>query len=193
MEDSDTIFVLIPSYRDPELPHTLYSLFETAADSSRVFVGVYEQEDVDAPPLELSPRWRQQVRVHRVPWTLARGPCFARAEAAKLYAGERFVLYLDSHMRMAVHWDSLLLEQWRMCQSDRAILTTYPVGYEMGFEGGTRHWSDAKVTTAGLDNSIAYRLIGALSFSWIPTSVRLFLCFLALVKAMECCDFRASV
>lgn len=168
MMDSITegsIFVLIPSYRDPELLHTVLCLFENASRPHLVFVGIYEQEDPSVAPLAIPQLWAAQVRITRVPWTLAKGPCFARSEAAKLYGGERFVLFLDSHMRMVKHWDDVLVNQWRMCGSDKAIITTYPLGYEIP-EGGTRHWSDAKVRKLSVVVVVVVVMVVIVWFDW---------------------------
>jgi hypothetical protein len=61
---ADTIFVLIPSYRDTELVHTLTCLFDTAREPGRVFVGVFLQ-DQDDVQLTLDERWAPNVRIKR--------------------------------------------------------------------------------------------------------------------------------
>ena len=63
---------------------------------------------------------------------LATGPCWARYRAQQLWRGEEFYLSIDSHTRFIQDWDKLLLEQLAACPSQKAILTTYPVGYERG-------------------------------------------------------------
>jgi [Skp1-protein]-hydroxyproline N-acetylglucosaminyltransferase len=139
VEAKHTIFVFIPSYRDSEATHTIQCLFDTATDASRVFVGVYLQDDMD---LVIADDHAANVRVLRVPWAEAKGPCFARAQAKCLYGGEEYVLMLDSHMRVVQDWDELLIKMLSLCPSAKPILTAYPAGYEIPATG-TRHWSDA--------------------------------------------------
>jgi hypothetical protein len=48
-------------------------------------------------------------------------------------------------MRLVREWDALLVSQLQLCSPpERAILTTYPAGYELP-EGGTQHWRDARL------------------------------------------------
>ncbi|CAK0852478.1 unnamed protein product [Prorocentrum cordatum] len=47
------------------------------------------------------------------------------------FAGEDFVLQLDSHYRMAEGWDEELVSQLRLCASPKPILTTYPSSYTL--------------------------------------------------------------
>ena len=73
-----------------------------------------------------------QIRVDRVDCKLATGPCWARYRAQQLWRGEEYYLSIDSHTRFIKDWDKLLLEQLALCPSTKAIITTYPVGYERG-------------------------------------------------------------
>ena len=132
---SRTIFVSIASYRDSECQHTLLDLFATAYNPYRVFVGVVGQykfqnhetistisnlgvsqegmhEDDDCCCFTASPlpvEWATQVRCLNISWNDAKGPCWARHLAQKLWAGEEFFLQIDSHMRFRPNWDSYLV------------------------------------------------------------------------------------
>ena len=130
-----TVFVSIASYRDPEAPHTIRSLFERAAVPSRVFVGVCFQCDsaADADCIDLSglpPQWRANVRTLHMPWRAARGPVWARfLIQRRLYAREDYVLQIDSHTRAAAGWDARLIAMLGRCASPKPVLTTYPLPY----------------------------------------------------------------
>jgi len=132
------IFVSIASYRDPEAPHTLHSLFAQAAAPSRVIAGVCFQcsleGDEDADCLDLSalrPEWMANVRELRVPWREARGPVWARfLIQTKLLGDEEYLLQIDSHTRFVPSWDAKLLAMLGRCPSPKPILTTYPLPYE---------------------------------------------------------------
>jgi|MDSY01.1.fsa_nt_gb hypothetical protein len=130
-----TIFVSIASFRDSECQHTLRDLFATAADPSRISVGVigqyeynakddtsreaanrvpYKYDDTDcfvAAPLPAS--WAKRVRCMNFDWRDAEGPCWARHLAQKLWRGEDFFLQIDSHMRFRPNWDAYLVAKLR--------------------------------------------------------------------------------
>lgn len=132
---SSTIFVGIPSYRDPECRHTVADLLHKAAVPDRVRIGICLQED------EADDTFRHfqetypsaQVRVKFVHYRAAAGPCVARAEVQKLWDGEEYYLQIDSHMRFREGWDVYLLDQLSKCPSSspKTILTTYPLGYTL--------------------------------------------------------------
>lgn len=154
----DTIFVSVAAYRDPECQHTLHSLFSAARHPERVFVGLVWQgdgRDDDARCLgarPLPPRWAQQVRTLRMDHREAAGPCWARHLAQALWQGERFLLQIDSHMRLRPNWDAYLIRTLTGggCGPDRgrrAVLTTYPIGYELiDNDGAMRMPMDARPT-----------------------------------------------
>lgn len=76
-----------------------------------------------------------QVREVRIDWREATGPSKARALAQALWAGEEYVLQIDSHMRFAQNWDARLLA-WlhhaeRSSRRGRAVLSCYPPPYEV--------------------------------------------------------------
>ncbi|KAJ0398373.1 hypothetical protein ATCC90586_000710 [Pythium insidiosum] len=137
-----SIFVAIPSYRDPECAPTVIDLFRKASHPSRIFVGIClqsEHEELDEAALradvaaalgERQPR-ANQLRIRWMHYSDAAGPCVARAEAQSLWSGEQFYLQIDSHMRVQEGWDSFLIDELSRCPSQKAILTTYPLGYTL--------------------------------------------------------------
>mmetsp|Transcript_15604 Transcript_15604/g.39691 ORF Transcript_15604/g.39691 Transcript_15604/m.39691 type:complete len:487 (-) Transcript_15604:101-1561(-) len=147
-----TIFVSVPAFRDPEMQHTLYDLFAKAAHSERVSVGLVWQGDTETGDdahcftRRLPAQWQSRVRTHWLHYREARGPTLARALAQRLWRGESHYLQIDSHSRFASDWDEVLLAQLAAAEvlaaregaehgvgSDepaRAIITTYPAGYE---------------------------------------------------------------
>lgn len=130
----DTIFVAVPSYRDPECRHTVDDLLSKATHPSRIRIGIClqddEQEDDTRQYLEAkySP---EQVRIKYVDYRDAAGPCVARFEAQKLWESEKFYLQIDSHMRFREGWDAFLIDQLSKCASAKPILTTYPLRYTL--------------------------------------------------------------
>ncbi|TYZ63956.1 hypothetical protein PybrP1_000220 [[Pythium] brassicae (nom. inval.)] len=133
---SATIFVAIPSYRDPECHHTVDDLLRKASHPGRVHVGVCLQQSADDgedDPREYFAREysRTQVRVRWMDYRQAAGPCVARAEAQNLWEGETFYLQIDSHTRFRRGWDAFLIAELAKCPSAKPILTTYPLGYTL--------------------------------------------------------------
>lgn len=130
----DTIFVAIPSYRDPECRHTVDDLFKRAACPGRVSVGICLQEgDEDGTREYLEARYTSdQVRIDFVDYREAAGPCVARARSQSIWCGEKYYLQIDSHMRFRTGWDVFLIHELGKCRgSDKPILTTYPLGYTL--------------------------------------------------------------
>ena len=135
-ENNATIFVSIASYRDSELSPTILDLMNKATNRERVFVGVVLQahpkiksENLFGLPQEW---YTTNVRVLAVNYKHATGPCWARALAQSLMREEQYILQIDSHMRFRANWDNYLLHQHNKCaDKERAILTTYPMGYSL--------------------------------------------------------------
>jgi [Skp1-protein]-hydroxyproline N-acetylglucosaminyltransferase len=91
-----TIFVAIPSYRDPETGPTLRNLMATARNRSRVFDGLVLQVDAKSDKdrrriLDLLPTeqlwYRRQVRVLALDARHAAGPCPARRLVQSVFRG----------------------------------------------------------------------------------------------------------
>lgn len=133
VENTDSIFVSIASYRDPECVNTLIDLFLKAKYPGRVFVGICQQnadEDVDCMDEVLEP-FADNIRVIRISHFDAQGPMYARAIIEQsLYYGEMFYLQIDSHMLFTQDWDVICINQLAMCPSERPILTTYPNDFD---------------------------------------------------------------
>jgi len=69
--------------------------------------------------------------VTKVHCSKATGPCFARHIAQQLYRDEEYCLSIDSHTRFVKNWDQILISLLAACPSQKPILTTYPLGYEL--------------------------------------------------------------
>ena len=138
-DDTMTIFVSVPSYRDPECRETVRDLLAKARHPQRVFVGVFEQNDASADAgigldLDGDPAlapFRSQVRIARADASEAKGPVWARHVIEReLYQNEMFVLNIDSHMRFVRDWDALCIEELLKCPSEKPVLSTFPMDYE---------------------------------------------------------------
>ncbi len=127
-DTSANILVQIPSYCDPELKNTVLSLKGMAAFPDRIKIAVCYQDD-DAELLE----WLFSVpgiKVKHYPSSEAPGTCAARYDCNKMLTDEDYVLHIDSHMRFSKNWDLTLLDQFRKCNDEKAILTGYCQNYD---------------------------------------------------------------
>jgi hypothetical protein len=122
-----SIFVAIPSYRDPELCATLADLFAKARWPDDVHACVCWQHS----PSESIGRFADDPRVTviDVPYQQSLGCTWARNQCAQRYGGQDFVLQLDSHMRFVEGWDAKLIEMLGTLSAPKPILTTYAPPY----------------------------------------------------------------
>ena len=147
-----SIFVSIPSFRDPECQHTINNLFASAKYPSRVFVGVCAQYDpvADLDCFQTEIEHPAQVRILHMRHGDARGPSWARYLLHKLYQNEDFVLQIDSHSRFVSGWDVQLVALHSQCVAlsshGKAVITTYPAGYDRGDTAHFRSLEDALPT-----------------------------------------------
>lgn len=141
---SPVIMVSIPSYRDPELGHTLRSLFLHADHPEALQVCVLQQaapgeEDGLKAYLRLAKEGRDgrtfasQVHVKTIPHTEATGPTKARTMIEKEVAASLdfdYVLMVDSHTLFLKGWDTCLLDAHADTDDpDRTVLSTYAPHY----------------------------------------------------------------
>ena len=146
----NTIFVSIPTYRDPEVVETIKDLFKKADNPERIIVGVCQQidlkksskDDIDLRktfPYQFS---SGQMRIDTMDYKDAKGPCLARERIEKFcLRDEDFVLMIDAHMVFAPSWDTKILLDWYAIDDPMAILTTYPKEYKEN-----RGWTDSEGT-----------------------------------------------
>ncbi|OQS06987.1 hypothetical protein THRCLA_01000 [Thraustotheca clavata] len=132
-QENPTIFVSIASYRDSECQPTVENLFATAKYPKRIHVGICMQttSEDDVAFLKKPSSWIKNVKVHFMDAKHATGPCYARFQTQQLFNDETYYLQIDSHMRFRQDWDVYLIYQLDQCPSTKAILTTYPMGYEL--------------------------------------------------------------
>lgn len=124
----DHIFISIAAYRDPELVPTIADCLARATHPDRLRFGVCWQHGPDEAGLPWTgdPRFR----ILDVDWRASRGVCWARAELMRLHDGEDYFLQLDSHHRFADGWDVRMIDQMRLADSAKPVLTTYGTPYD---------------------------------------------------------------
>lgn len=124
------IFIQIAAYRDPQLLPTLRNLDAMARWPDRLRFGICRQFHSRDPFNDLREyRADRRVSIIDVPSTESRGACWARHLTQRLFAGEEYTLQIDSHMRVAPHWDQALIEMLRRlqegCGVPKPLLTAY--------------------------------------------------------------------
>jgi hypothetical protein len=134
-QSQDTIFVSIASYRDSECAKTVADVFAKALYPDRIHVGVCQQNedgDEDCMNSMIAEKFRDHIRVLRLPASEARGPMYARALIEQeLYQGEQYFLQIDSHTVFIDGWDAECIRELVACPSDRPVLTYYPDEYDI--------------------------------------------------------------
>ena len=126
------LFVSIASYCDPLLARTLRCAVATAADARRLHFGVVDQSPADAPPVP-HPGGGCRLSQVRVAIEAARGPCWARAIAMSLQAGEEWFLQLDAHMDFDAGWDERLVAAARALGAPARplVISSYPPAFRL--------------------------------------------------------------
>ncbi len=126
-----TIFVQIPSYRDPECQWTIKDLFEKAKHPKQVFVGVCWQYDAELDQACFEIASPNPTNTSNLLFSVerSRGIGWARWQAQKLYDDEDYFLMIDSHMRFVEHWDSKMIAEFGRCESDKPFISCYPPSY----------------------------------------------------------------
>lgn len=127
-----TIFISIAAYRDTECKDTVFDLFDKASRPERVFVGVVQQiKDASEDCFEKCDTCRERKRSGHIrqidyDFSEARGPCFARYHASKLWRGEQYYMQIDSHMKFEQGWDDTVFAEIARTNDPNAILSSYP-------------------------------------------------------------------
>lgn len=123
---NDEVFVAIAAYREPELRLTIESCIDNAARPDLLRFGVCLQYDMDGPP-ETQPYCLDGLDAHlrllSHDWTESKGGCWARHRTQSLYDGEAYTLQIDSHTRMAPHWDDDLRSMMHDFPSTKPLIS----------------------------------------------------------------------
>ena len=127
--EKSTLFVSVASYRDTQCKKTIQSIFSHAAYPQRIIIGICEQNSEDDESCVVSAVQHGQVRQISIPYTAARGPCYARYMCASLHKDEDLFIQVDSHSAFVQDWDTLLVDMVNRVpyDLDRFVLTHYPV------------------------------------------------------------------
>jgi hypothetical protein len=126
-----TIFVSIASYRDPQCPNTIQSIYENAKYPGRVYLGICQQnKDEDSECIDISNKiiktWESQMRIIKLPHYEAKGPTWARYLCSRLWNGEDYYLQIDSHTKLVKDWDEKLINMIENTPHSKSVISHYP-------------------------------------------------------------------
>jgi hypothetical protein len=124
------IFVSISSYRDPELIPTVLSLVQNADNPKRLNITLGWQYD-DCESIDLIRPYLKSVL--DIPFTNSLGVCWTRNQIQRHYAGEDYILQLDSHHRFIKGWDTILMKGLKKLQKniEKPLISTYLPNYDL--------------------------------------------------------------
>ena len=127
--ENNRIFVSIAAYRDPQLNATVTDCLSKARNPDCLRFGICWQHGND----EVRPPFAgDRFQVLDIFWKDSQGACWARAEAMKLWRGERWFLQVDSHCRFAPGWDETLIRMMGETASPKPVLSTYATPFTPG-------------------------------------------------------------
>jgi len=129
-----SIFVSIASYRDDSCSNTIHNLFENAKEPTRIFVGICQQNnsiyDKDCLNFSSYQKYKNNIRIIRIPYYDAKGPVYARYLCACLLENEDYFLQIDSHTVFIKNWDeiciSMINEIKSLGISNKPVISYYP-------------------------------------------------------------------
>jgi len=152
---SNTIFVQIASYRDPQLIPTLNDLIEKAKNPENIRVvvcwqhgddesvehfldngytldsvlGTHENHEFGRIRLNKNSAIVELLDIH---YFDTQGACWARNTIQQYYDGEKYTLQLDSHHRFVDNWDVILIEMLEglRYKSKKPLLTAYVPSFD---------------------------------------------------------------
>lgn len=128
-EKTNTIFVQIASYRDPQLLPTLKDCIDKAKYPDNLRFGIAWQHHSDDSWDNLHPYKNDtRFKVLDIDYRDSQGVCWARNLVQGLYNDEKYTLQLDSHHRFVQDWDVVLIEMLADLQSKgfaKPLITAY--------------------------------------------------------------------
>lgn len=140
------IFVSVASYRDNQCLDTVRNLAENADNPELLTIVVCQQNstleddclgwckrDGEHPTCKYS-----RAKIERLSYISARGPTWARWRIQRKWNGEEYYLQVDAHTRMVKGWDTILKQELANCPSQKAVLTQYPLEYDIVSKGDRR-------------------------------------------------------
>jgi hypothetical protein len=126
---TNTIFIQIASYRDPQLLPTVKDLLDKAEFPDNLRLGIAWQNNPKDPWDDIQEYLKDpRFRILDIPYKESEGVCWARNKIQKLYDNEKYTLQIDSHHRFVRGWDTQLIDMVKQLQKDgfkKPLITAY--------------------------------------------------------------------
>lgn len=132
IKNNHKIFVSLATYRDPQCALTLSSLINNAAKPEQLVIVICQQnDDKDEDCLNSKMDLKgATIKVLRLHFTEAKGPCWARFLIQQEWQGEEYYLQIDSHMRFVKNWDQKCKYELTLCP-EKSCLSNYVSNYNI--------------------------------------------------------------
>jgi hypothetical protein len=128
-EKTNTIFIQIASYRDPQLLPTLKDCIEKAKYPENLRFSIAWQHSNDDEWDSLDNYINDsRFKILDIDYRDSQGVCWARNLVQSLYANETYTLQLDSHHRFVENWDDILINMLKDLQTKgyaKPLITAY--------------------------------------------------------------------
>lgn len=126
---TNTIFIQIASYRDPQLLLTLKDCIAKAKYPDNLRFGIAWQHSSEDSWDDIS-EFKNDSRfsILDIDYKDSKGACWARNEIQQLYKEEKYTLQLDSHHRFAQDWDKTMIDMVKDLQKaghKKPLITSY--------------------------------------------------------------------
>lgn len=134
---TNSIFISIASYRDPELIPTVLDCVSKSKYPHNLYFGICWQHD-NTENLDKIKNI-DNLKIFDCDWRDSKGACWSRHIIQKnLFDNQKYYLQLDSHHRFIENWDEELIDllDYAKSKSPKPIIGTY----------GTTYWKDKEIT-----------------------------------------------
>ena len=126
IRSDQSIFVSIASYRDRKCSMTVRSILKNATYPNLVFLGICQQNDHDLDDECISENQAtNNIRIVKLDYTKAKGPCYARYLCSCMYRGETYYVQIDSHTVFTPGWDTALTQMMERLPH-HSVISHYP-------------------------------------------------------------------
>jgi len=120
------IFVSIACFMDIDIINTIDDCLLKATHPENIIFGVCLQYDPSDNFFEKYDN-HPQVKTVKIHYTEAKGPTYARYICSKLLSDEEYFLQIDCHTRFFQDWDYIAINNWKIGNDEKGILTNFPI------------------------------------------------------------------
>lgn len=131
---TNSIFIQIASYRDPELLPTIQDcLIKSKYPHNLRFCVAWQHSNQDGWDSMSDYINDDQFTILDIDYRDSKGVCWARNQIQQHYNGEKYTLQLDSHHRFIENWDIELINEYETLlrrEVKKPLITSYLPSYE---------------------------------------------------------------